>query len=110
MKFNNTISIFALSFALILSSCGNRETSQTVVEEQPVEATEHASGLPSLDSLRCQEGKVKNGQYFSNLMIGLGLTAQQAYDLTIACDTVFNVKNLRVGNTYKAYYDGDLLK
>ena len=71
---------------------------------------EQASQLPSLDSLRCQEGKVRNGQFFSTMMTGLGLSAQEAYDLTIACDTVFNVKNLRVGNTYKAYYEGETLK
>ena len=110
MKFNNTISILSLSFALILSSCGNGRTDQVEAEEQTVEVADQTSDLPSLDSLRCKEGKVKNGQFFSTLMTGLGLTAQQAYDLTIACDTVFNVKNLRVGNTYKAYYDGDLLK
>ena len=110
MKFNNTISILSLAFALILSSCGNGRTDQVEAEEQTVEVADQTSDLPSLDSLRCKEGKVKNGQFFSTLMTGLGLTAQQAYDLTIACDTVFNVKNLRVGNTYKAYYDGDLLK
>ena len=110
MKFKYTISIFALALALILNSCGNGGTNQAVVDDQPVEVAEQTSVFPSLDSLRCQEGKVKNGQYFSSLMTGLGLTAQQAYDLTIACDTVFNVKNLRVGNTYKAYYDGDILK
>ena len=110
MKFNNTISILSLSFALILSSCGNGRTDHVEAEAQTVEVADQTSNLPSLDSLRCKEGKVKNGQFFSTLMTGLGLTAQQAYDLTIACDTVFNVKNLRVGNTYKAYYDGDLLK
>lgn len=110
MKFKNKISIFALACALISSSCASRGTDETVIEEQPVEVADQTSALPSLDSLRCHEGKVKNGQYFSNLMTGLGLSAQEAYDLTIACDTVFNVKNLRVGNTYKAYYDGDVLK
>ena len=110
MKFKNKISIFALACALISSSCASRGTDETVIEEQPVEVADQTSALPSLDSLICHEGKVKNGQYFSNLMTGLGLSAQEAYDLTIACDTVFNVKNLRVGNTYKAYYDGDVLK
>ena len=110
MKFNNTISILSLSFALILSSCGNGRTDQGEAEDQTVEVADQISNLPSLDSLGCKEGKVKNGQFFSTLMTGLGLTVQEAYDLTIACDTVFNVKNLRVGNAYKAYYDGDVLK
>ena len=58
-----------------------------------------------LDSLRCVEGKIKNGQFFSTLMMSLGMTAQEAYDLTVACGSVFDVKSLRVGNSYKAYYE-----
>ena len=60
------------------------------------------------DSLECVEGVVKNGQFFSTLMMKLGLDAQQAYDLTLASKDVFDVKTLRVGNAYKAYYDGYL--
>ena len=59
------------------------------------------------DSLECVEGKVKNGQFFSSLLTSLGMSAQEGYNLTQACDGVFDVKNLRVGNSYKAYYDGD---
>ena len=58
------------------------------------------------DSLRCVEGKVRNGQFFSTLMMDLGMGAQAAYDLTQACGKTFDVKSLRVGNAYKAYYDG----
>ena len=58
------------------------------------------------DSLRCVEGKVRNGQFFSTLMMDLGMGAQAAYDLTQACGRTFDVKSLRVGNAYKAYYDG----
>ena len=58
------------------------------------------------DSLRCVEGKVRNGQFFSTLMMDLGMGAQTAYDLTQACGKTFDVKSLRVGNAYKAYYDG----
>ena len=35
------------------------------------------------------------------------MTAQEAYNLTQACDTVFDVRALRVGNTYKAYFSGE---
>ena len=108
MKFKNMI--YAVSLALILNSCGDGGTKEISAEDQVIEVAEQASQLPSLDSLRCQEGKVRNGQFFSTMMTGLGLSAQEAYDLTIACDTVFNVKNLRVGNTYKAYYEGETLK
>ncbi len=60
------------------------------------------------DSLRCVEGKVKNGQFFSTLLSALGMSAQEAYNLTQSCGDVFDVKTLRVGNAYKAYYGESL--
>ena len=108
MKYTSIISAFLLVSTLLFSSCVNTSKEVQTADEQAVEDT--LSVLPSLDSLRCVEGKVKSGQFFSTLMTGLGLNAQEAYDLTMACDTVFDVKNLRVGNEYKAYYDGQILK
>jgi murein DD-endopeptidase MepM/ murein hydrolase activator NlpD len=108
MKVKNII--YAVALALIMNSCCNGGTKEIPAEDHVAEAAEPTSQLSFLDSLRCQEGKVRNGQFFSTMMTGLGLSAQEAYDLTIACDTVFNVKNLRVGNTYKAYYEGETLK
>lgn len=108
MKYTSIISAFLLVSTLLFPSCGNAPVEEQTVTGQPVEDT--APALPSLDSLRCVEGKVKSGQFFSTLMTGLGLNAQEAYDLTMACDTVFDVKSLRVGNEYKAYYDGQILK
>ena len=60
--------------------------------------------FPSLDSLTCKEGKVRNGQFFSTLLSSLGLSANEAYGLTQACGKTFDVRTLRIGNTYKAYY------
>lgn len=108
MKYTSIISAFLLVSTLLFSSCVNTSKEVQTADEQAVEDT--LSVLPSLDSLRCVEGKVKSGQFFSTLMTGLGLNAQEAYDLTMACDTVFDVKNLRVGNEYKAYYDGQILE
>lgn len=108
MKYTSIISAFLLVSTLLFSSCVNTSKEVQTADEQAVEDT--LSVLPSLYSLRCVEGKVKSGQFFSTLMTGLGLNAQEAYDLTMACDTVFDVKSLRVGNEYKAYYDGRILK
>jgi murein DD-endopeptidase MepM/ murein hydrolase activator NlpD len=33
------------------------------------------------------------------------MSQQEAYNLTVACGQTFDVKTLRVGNSYKAYYD-----
>jgi len=57
----------------------------------------------SPDSLSVTEGKVKTGQFFSTLLGSLGMSAQEAYNLTQACDSVFDVKTLRVGQAYRAY-------
>ena len=62
------------------------------------------------DSLEMVEGKVKNGQFFSTLLHSLGMSQQEAYNLTEACDSVFDVKTLRIGNSYQAYYDSSVLE
>ena len=62
------------------------------------------AALPQLDSLDCRSGKVRSGQFFSTLLTSLGLSASEAYDLSQACDSVFDVRTLRVGNTYSAYH------
>lgn len=105
--------IILILLCIAAVSC-NREPEQIYLAEQEVPVTEspaermaaHESleNIFGLDSLRCEDGKVKNGQFFSTLLERLGLSAREAYDLTQATDSVFNPRNLRVGNTYKAYY------
>ena len=58
------------------------------------------------DSMTAVKGKVRSGQFFSNLLGDLGMSQKEAYELTVACDSVFDVKTLRVGNGYEAYYTG----
>ena len=103
-------SILCLAALCGIYSCGNASssTNEGVDEQQFCEQKDevHLLGFAP-DSLRCEEGKVKSGQFFSTLLGSLGMTAQDAYNLTQACDTVFDVKTLRVGNTYKAYYSVD---
>ena len=67
-------------------------------------ALEHPLGFCP-DSLTVKEGKVKNGQFFSTLLGSLGMPAQDAYNLTQACSDVFDVRTLRVGQAYRAYYE-----
>lgn len=62
------------------------------------------------DSLTLKEGEIKSGQFFSNLLGSLGMSQKDAYDLTVACDSVFDVKTLRVGNRYRAYYDSTAVR
>lgn len=95
--------------AILAVSCKTAENTQIVPEEQQTVEV-HPFGFDP-DSLRCVQGEVKNGQFFSNLLTSLGMSAQDGYNLTLACADVFDVKTLRVGNSYKAYYgDDDTLK
>lgn len=103
-------SVLVVFVGTFLFSCGNSFTSTEEVAVQELydeDSSEvHVLGF-NPDSLKCVEGKVKSGQFFSNLFGSLGMSAGEAYDLAQACDTVFDVKTLRVGNTYRAYYSAD---
>ena len=88
----------------VFASCGRKgESVDSVLAETEI-AVDSSTIYPSLDSLDFKEGKVRNGQFFSTLLTSLGLSAGEAYNLTQACGEVFDVRTLRVGNTYKAYY------
>ena len=99
-----------LAAIAVMTACGR---GQKDAHEECVgsvcEETVHPMGFCT-DSLECVEGKVKNGQFFSTLMMDLGLDASQAYDLTVASADVFDVKKLRIGNDYKAYYKDSVLQ
>ena len=100
------ISILCILLTFGFSSCGNSSSTNNEVVEQQIEEQAgevHVLGF-NPDSLRCVEGEVKSGQFFSTLLGSLGMNANQAYNLTQACGDVFDVKQLRVGNSYKAYY------
>lgn len=111
MKSINTfagfVSVLYVSLSLLsFSSCGRKSVEKQVMVADNVDTVDVNSSLGFCpDSLEVIEGKVRSGQFFSTLMTGLGMTQQQAYDLTMACDTVFDVKALRVGQAYRAYYD-----
>lgn len=90
----------------VLVACNaNCTDTQDVVELQEEELC--PLGFYS-DSLEVVEGVVKNGQFFSTLLGSLGMSAQEAYNLTQACSEVFDVHTLRVGNAYRAYYSSGL--
>ncbi|MBR5403178.1 MAG: peptidoglycan DD-metalloendopeptidase family protein [Bacteroidales bacterium] len=56
------------------------------------------------DSFTVVPGTIKSGDNFTAWLTRLGASAQQAHALAGASDTVFDVRKLRAGNAYKAYY------
>ncbi|MCD8294084.1 MAG: peptidoglycan DD-metalloendopeptidase family protein, partial [Clostridia bacterium] len=59
------------------------------------------------DTLAVETGQIKSGDYFTNWMTKLGMNSGDAYKLSVAVDTVFDVKKLRSGNAWQAYYSFD---
>lgn len=53
--------------------------------------------------------EVGSGETFSGLMERLGLGASSAYELVQKCTGKFDVRKLRAGNKFSAYYSGDSL-
>lgn len=102
--FAKLIFLFATLIAMAVS-CGRDKASSDEACDICADtvAVEYPLGFCS-DSLKVMEGKVKSGQFFSTLLGSLGMSAQEAYNLTEACGDVFDVKTLRVGQAYRAYY------
>ena len=94
----------AAFFSVLPVSCADDGKVEEAVEKTGSEdVPEYPLGFCT-DSLESVSGKVKSGQFFSNLLGSLGMSQKEAYDLTMACDSVFDVRTLRVGNSYDAYY------
>ena len=91
----------------LIASCNLRQKPEQ--EEEPT-----PEPIPELgfwpDSLRHEEGFIKSGQTFSGLMTSLGMSSEAAYKLYQACDTLFDVRTLRAGYTYDAFYRDSLLQ
>ncbi len=98
------IRLLLSAFCIFAVSCGSDDKNVT---DASVEKEEHGPfhelGFCT-DSMAVVSGTVKPGQFFSTLLGNLGMSAKDAYDLTMACDTVFDVRKLRVGNSYQAYF------
>lgn len=102
--------IYAFAALLCLcAACGRKETPEVVEVIDIEESAAPALGFVP-DSLDMRSGEVKNGQFFSTLLGGLGMSQQEAYNLTEATKEVFDVKTLRVGKQYRAYYKDSVLK
>ncbi|MBQ9528804.1 MAG: hypothetical protein IJR73_00430, partial [Bacteroidales bacterium] len=69
-------------------------------------AMTYEHGIP-VDLYSVDDGVVEEGDYFSVLMEKLGVGQTTANELIEASRKVFDVKDIRVGNHYHAYYAPD---
>ena len=94
----------ALVLTLCLSlalSCGRGKAPSGEPEQEPE--------LPRLgffaDSLLVEEWTVQPGETFSGLFTRMGMASAESFRLAQVCDSVFDVRSLRVGNSIEAYFD-----
>lgn len=80
---------------------------ETAQEEEAAPAD--PMGFPR-DQYECVEGKIAGGSYFGKLMNSdLGVPMARVNRLA-AADSVFDVRKMRAGNAYRAYYTRDSLR
>ena len=108
MKNRGYIYAFTALLCLVVG-CGRKEVVEVTEVVDIEEPAVPAMGFEP-DSYEVRSGEVKNGQFFSTLLGGLGLSQQEAYNLPEASKDVFDVKTLRVGKQYRAYYEDSVLK
>ena len=96
-----------LFLLVAIASCNLRKAADTDTEPIPEPIPERGFWP---DSLSLREGFIKSGQTFSGLMTSLGMSSDGAYKLYQACDSLFDVRTLRAGNTFDAYYQDSLLQ
>ena len=104
-KYFSILFVFiVLCSALITSRC-RRKTSEEPQAETPAVVL-HPEGFATGDYDMMEE-KIRPGEAFTSLMVRLGMEAEDAMSLATACDTTFDVRKMRAGNTVSAYYSID---
>jgi len=103
------IALATLAFFLIVRGRDSRPVVGTGEEnpcDEPVAERDSEIlqfGIP-IENYDVEEGTVKNGEYFSTLLSRLGVPADKAYGLAQCCNGVFDLKKIRVGNEYHAFF------
>ena len=97
-----------LAVFFLAAGCGGRQAGMQ--EETAVAATEEeaSAGFWGFceDSLSVEENRVRSGDFFSTILMRNGISAQDAYNLSDASDSIFDVASIRIGNTYRVWKNG----
>ena len=96
--------VFLAAGALLLSPGCRKKPAETPVEVPA--AVLPPEGFPTGD-YDMMEDKIRPGEAFTSLMVRLGMEADDALSLATICDTIFDVRKMRAGNTVNAYYSID---
>lgn len=99
--------IAQLFAVILLVACNNNNPdNQNNLQSEPIKEELTEFGIP-VSEFQMREGTVKRGQFFTTLMTELGAQGADIYALTQAARGTFDLKKLKVGNPYKAYFTLD---
>ncbi|MDD2419125.1 MAG: peptidoglycan DD-metalloendopeptidase family protein [Bacteroidales bacterium] len=93
-------SVFAM---LLIAACANENETDLTVPVSVVQEEVYEFGFP-VSEFDSKEGVIKRGDFFATLATRLGASAADAYALSQASEDVFDLKTIKVGNGYKAFY------
>ena len=94
-----------LGIMLILCGCGGKNESSDICIQDGGETDAESSFLGfDVSGYESRDKVVRSGEFFSTILIKAGMSASDAYSLSEACDSVFDVRTLRKGNPYQVYY------
>jgi murein DD-endopeptidase MepM/ murein hydrolase activator NlpD len=99
--------IFLIALILTQLSCTSKRGEN--VESLETEVTEnevYEFGFP-MSEFESEEGQVKRGEFFTNLMTSLGVPQSDIYSLTQASRGIFDLRKIKIGNSYKAFFTKD---
>ena len=96
------LKLFILLFLIV--ACKNRHIDDAINAEI-IDSTSVITefGIP-VSEFDVVEGTIKRGQFFTNLLSELGADQADIYSLTQASRSNFDLKKMKMGNSYKAYY------
>lgn len=98
----------ALLFFVLSPMKVTGEAQGDVLSVEPSDTTIYEYGIP-ISEYDVVVSKVGRGEFFSTLLDKHGVSQKVAYDLSQKCKGVFDLRQIRVGNEYHAYFTKDSL-
>jgi murein DD-endopeptidase MepM/ murein hydrolase activator NlpD len=93
-----------LILSALLLSCSHRADNATQDENVEMNGEEVSEfGIRTTD-FQIKEDLIKKGEFFNGIMMELGVKAADIYTLNQASKGIFDLRKLRIGNSYKAFF------
>ncbi len=95
-----------LFIAIIIAGCNKQIGGGQNTDEQTVREIHYEYGI-AVDSFRVENGRVQTGQTLSGILRDMGAPAERIRELANIPRDTFDVRTIRQGNEYLAFYQAD---